>query len=319
MLLSTPWRHRCGPLEDEIRRAPQLLQLDLYRLYFGSAKIEAAAREAAAQNDARPAENETGAFVRAVYEGRFRDRSLDGYDAGDLLRDVALGLNRWTAVITEVFRAEPTARDDIALLQFRNTAAGFAERMKHKGGTLVELGLSVPPGVSSADAEQRATRSLFDKLMPKVLDARRTISAQSVYEQFQQLGGAQRQAIASKIQGELNAPPASIAETPHPIRNLLVTAASGSGVNKVPPRKTQESSTATRAYSPGDGIGTPRGNLVYLGLGGDGYHHVRGSDKTEPYRIPVHIDTRDKNEVRAWAIRSVDMEDIDPSVLYPPS
>jgi hypothetical protein len=298
---------------DRAKLQGLLLQLHRHGLYFGSAKIEAAAREAATQNGARPADNETGAFVRAVYEGQFRYASLDGYDAGDLARDVALGLNRWTAVTTEVFRAEPSARDDIALQQIRNTATGFAERMKREGGTLAALGLRVPPGMSSADAEQRATRSLFDKLVPRARAAGRTTSAQSLYEQFQQLGGAQRQAIAREIQGELDGPRS---------RNLQETAARGLiGVRRVQaaPGKTQESNTATRAYNPGDGIGTPWGNLEYLGLRGDGFHHVRGSDKNQPYRIPLHIDTRDRDAVRAWAIRSVERGDIDRSVLIGPT
>jgi hypothetical protein len=190
---------------DKAKLQGLLVQLHRHGLYFGSAKIEAAAREAATQNGARPADNETRAFVREVYQGQFRYAHLDGYDAGDLARDVALGVNRWAAVITELFRAEPTARDDILRQQHRNTATGFAERMKREGGTLATLGLKVPPGMSSAAAEQLATSLLIGELIPGVRAAGRTISAQSLHDQLQQLGGAQRQAIAREIQGALDA------------------------------------------------------------------------------------------------------------------
>jgi hypothetical protein len=190
---------------DRAKLQGLLVQLHRHGLYFGSAKIEAAAREAAARKGVGPADNETRAFVRDVYEGEFRYAHLDGYDAGDLARDVALGVNRWSAVITDVFRAEPTARDDIALQQSRNTATGFAERMKREGGTLATLGLKVPLGMSNAAAEQLATRLLRVELVHRVRAEGRSISAQSLYEQLQQLGGAQRQAIAREIQGELEA------------------------------------------------------------------------------------------------------------------
>ena len=190
--------------EDKAKLQGLLVQLHRYGLYFGSERIEAAAREAAGTN-APPVDRESRAFVRAVFQGKFRYASLEGYDAGDLARDVALGLNRWTAVITEVFRAEPTARDDIMLEQWRNLTDGFSERMNREGGTLRALGLRVPEGVSTTDAERYATASLIGELAPRVQSAGRAVSAQSLYDQFQQLGSAQRQAIAREIQGGLNA------------------------------------------------------------------------------------------------------------------
>jgi hypothetical protein len=59
--------------------------------------------------------------------------------------------------------------------------------------------------MSSAAAEQLATSLLIGELIPGVRAAGRTISAQSLHDQLQQLGGAQRQAIAREIQGALDA------------------------------------------------------------------------------------------------------------------
>lgn len=72
---------------------------------------------------------------------------------------------------------------------------------------------------------------------------------------------------------------------------------------------TQGASTATQKsppanasqYKPGDRIGTPEGELVYVGRKEDGKVYVQSS--TSLYEVPAHLRTKD--EVRAWAIRSV--------------
>jgi hypothetical protein len=68
-------------------------------------------------------------------------------------------------------------------------------------------------------------------------------------------------------------------------------------------------------YRPGDGIGTPYGNLVYRGVGDDGFLHVQS--RTSDYRVPTHVGN-DRDAVRAWAIRSVEQGDIDRNALYQP-
>jgi TfoX/Sxy family transcriptional regulator of competence genes len=66
-------------------------------------------------------------------------------------------------------------------------------------------------------------------------------------------------------------------------------------------------------YKPGEGIGTPHGNLLFKGLGDDGFYHVQS--RTTDYRIPPHVGT-DRDSVRAWAIRSVEQGHIDRNTLY---
>jgi hypothetical protein len=66
-------------------------------------------------------------------------------------------------------------------------------------------------------------------------------------------------------------------------------------------------------YRVGDGIGTPYGNLLFKGLGDDGFLHVQ--TRTTDYRVPVHLGN-DRDEIRAWAIRSVEQGHIDRSALY---
>jgi hypothetical protein len=197
-----PVSERAMAPEDRAKLQGLLVQLHRYGLYFGSPTIEAAARSAAslAPTQGTP---EDRAFVRDVFQGKFRHASLDGYDAGDLARDITLGLNRWTAALS-ILDAGGTARDDIMLDQSRNRLEGFQQRMNREGGTLAALNLRLPAGVSAADAEALATSMLASELAPQVRAAGRELSAQSLYEQFQRLGAAQRSALAREIQGELD-------------------------------------------------------------------------------------------------------------------
>ncbi len=79
---------------------------------------------------------------------------------------------------------------------------------------------------------------------------------------------------------------------------------------------TAQRRSQSEPYRAGDGIGTPYGNLVFKGVGDDGYLHVQ--TRTTDYRIPTHLNN-DRDEIRAWAIRSVERGDIKAQDLYPGS
>jgi hypothetical protein len=64
-------------------------------------------------------------------------------------------------------------------------------------------------------------------------------------------------------------------------------------------------------YKPGDRIGTPEGELTYVGRKADGNAYV--SSQTTEYRVPPNL--RSKDEIRAWAIRAVTNNSIS-SPLY---
>lgn len=189
---------------DKARLQDLLAQLHIHGLYFGSARIEAAAREAAARVGAEPADAQTRAFVREVFQGKFRHASLEGYSGTDLARDVLLGINRWTALVTELARVDPLARDDITLQQSLKDHEGLARRLHRQGGALRALGLRAPAGLGAAEAERIATDVLAHDLAKRVHAAGRVINGQTLYEQFQQLGQAQRLAIGREIQGRLD-------------------------------------------------------------------------------------------------------------------
>ncbi|TXI49246.1 MAG: hypothetical protein E6Q50_08645 [Lysobacter sp.] len=76
----------------------------------------------------------------------------------------------------------------------------------------------------------------------------------------------------------------------------------------------EPSRSRNEPYQAGDGIGTPYGNLVYRGLGVDGYLHVQS--RTTDYRVPTHLGS-DRDAIRSWAIRSVEEGAIDRTRLYP--
>jgi hypothetical protein len=73
-------------------------------------------------------------------------------------------------------------------------------------------------------------------------------------------------------------------------------------------------------YRPNDRIGTPDGEMVFDGIGDDGYYYVSG--RTIPgettkrsYRVPPHLHSAD--EIRAWVIRQVNAGNIDQRCLFP--
>ena len=72
-------------------------------------------------------------------------------------------------------------------------------------------------------------------------------------------------------------------------------------------------STGNRSYKSGDYIGTPWGQLLYLGRQPDGQVYVQS--RTTRYVVPSHLHTRD--EIRAWAINTIRHGGIGTESLYP--
>jgi len=81
-----------------------------------------------------------------------------------------------------------------------------------------------------------------------------------------------------------------------------------------PSSPAEQSRSRAEPYRAGDGIGTPYGNLVFRGLGVDGYLHAQS--RTTDYRVPTHLGD-DRDAIRSWAIRSVEQGHIDRADLYP--
>jgi hypothetical protein len=76
----------------------------------------------------------------------------------------------------------------------------------------------------------------------------------------------------------------------------------------------QQSQWPATTYEPNTGVGTPYGQMVYLGASGEGLgRYVAGRTKT--YRVPDELKTRDG--IRAWVIRQLNANNIDRQDLYP--
>ncbi len=79
---------------------------------------------------------------------------------------------------------------------------------------------------------------------------------------------------------------------------------------------TQQSAPSDASfYKPGDRIGTPEGELTYVGRKADGKVYVQSS--TSLYEVPANLRTKD--EIRAWAIRSVTSNSINTPLYNPTS
>jgi hypothetical protein len=185
-------------------------------MYFQSPSIQAAARrasliEAAMRQDAArtsaPAANPASrAFVRDVFEGRYRQNSIERpYGPGELARDVALGLNRYAGPVLYAITPRPTADNDTMYQQWRHDIHGLQARMDTLGGTLRELGIEVSPGMNTSNAERAATEALSRTLRTRALSAGQTPTAQAMFEQFGQLSPSDRAKLTGDVQRAVDA------------------------------------------------------------------------------------------------------------------
>ncbi len=146
-------------------------------------------------------------FVRDVFEGGFRP--IGSYNAGDLARDVFLGLNRYTAIVAAVFDPQPTANDSLILQQRNSAISGLQSRLNATHGGVLRA-LSLPSGgrqgAAYARHEQQAMQALHQVLETKVRQANRTYSAQALYDAFLAMPQAERSQLRALINASLNLP-----------------------------------------------------------------------------------------------------------------
>jgi hypothetical protein len=211
-----PWSPNRMSAGDRTALQNLLVRMDRNEMYFQSPSIQAAARrasliEAAMRQDAArtsaPAANPASrAFVRDVFEGRYRQNSIERpYGPGELARDVALGLNRYAGPVLYAITPRPTADNDTMYQQWRHDIHGLQARMDTLGGTLRELGIEVSPGMNTSNAERAATEALSRTLRTRALSAGQTPTAQAMFEQFGQLSPSDRAKLTGDVQRAVDA------------------------------------------------------------------------------------------------------------------
>jgi len=68
------------------------------------------------------------------------------------------------------------------------------------------------------------------------------------------------------------------------------------------------------AYAVGEGIGTPFGRVVWAGVSANGTAQVK--TRTTTYDLPISVNPANRDEVRAWVLRSVEHGHIPAAHLY---
>lgn len=184
-----------------------LVRMDRAGVYFDSPTIKEAAQ--AAGKTAGPAKNADKAeqtFTRHVFQGKFRSEAEHQYNVGDGVRDILLGLNRVTAIVTSLFEASRTANGELPKNAIAARVAGFEARMMLKGGTLSALGLREPAGTTRKMYEAHATRILIGELEQRLGKQRKEATSEALYQAFNQLTGTEKRAIAKRIEAQLRKP-----------------------------------------------------------------------------------------------------------------
>ena len=146
-------------------------------------------------------------FVRDVFEGDFRPISTSG--AGDVARDVFLGLNRWTAAASVLLDAQPLANDVVMLQKFRSTISGLQRRIDANDGGVLRA-LNVPSGGRRGQdymqLEQKALWSLHEVLATKVHTSNQQYSAETLYQAFVSMPQTERNQLGALLNATLNRP-----------------------------------------------------------------------------------------------------------------
>jgi hypothetical protein len=200
---------------DKTKLQGVLAQMGRYDLNFGSDRIQQASADAlrergapsatsSATPSATPVSADQRRFVREVFQGTYRREAAQGYSSGDLVRDVLLGANRFAAPLADLFSPQPTARDEDYLARGANQAQGFSQRMALDGGTLKALGLTVPTGLSTAQAQTQATQLLRSAMATRLQQRNVANTSEAQYQAFRALTPNQREGLAMQIQAQLN-------------------------------------------------------------------------------------------------------------------
>jgi hypothetical protein len=184
-----------------------LQNLDKAGTYFQSEAVKTAAKEASKLADRKTtgdAAEQT--FTRQVFAGKFRNQAVHQYNFGDGVRDVALGLNRVTAVVATLFDAQPLADGTLPKEKMAADAKGFSSRMALKGGTVKALALKTPTSQTRQVAEEKATTALGAVLTQRLWAKNEYPSAEAKYQEFGRLSADERKAVTARVQAELDRP-----------------------------------------------------------------------------------------------------------------
>jgi hypothetical protein len=195
-----------------------LLKLERQGQYFGSYRVQTAARDAqfkfgnskfypgnAPATKTVPETAREAAFTREVFQGKFRKDAVHQYNFGDGVRDAAVfGLNRFVAAAATVFEASPVSDGTLPVARMTRESKGFALRMASQGSTLQQLGLSAKGSKVDAATDARATEALNAIMLRRLMLAEKPVSAQARYAAFQALTLTERSAVAVQVQSILN-------------------------------------------------------------------------------------------------------------------
>jgi hypothetical protein len=216
----TPEQIRQLPPEDRAQLPPNPLTREQSREVFetlaliqrnglaglyGSAKVSEAAGAVGGRTSTPPSNAQ---FVRDVFEGDFRRDPAGGYDAGDFLRDLTLGLSRVGQVVAGL-DAGATANEEQVMERNRAATAGLGERLNaQEGGVLKALRIDTR-GLSAsqqASMSNDALQGLAYALRGRAYEANREPSGQGLYDTFRQLSEADRNAIGARVNAALRRP-----------------------------------------------------------------------------------------------------------------
>jgi hypothetical protein len=198
---------RPDPLNTQQREQLQgtLASLNAYGLDFGSQKIRAAAADAARNQGGENKPPPDRQFVRDVFEGDFRHAFTEGYDLGDLGRDVLIGANRWLGVATSL-DAGSVANDNAYMRQAQAREDGLTARLDaNRGGVFKALDIDTS-GLSGAALDQfkgKLTSGLASVLHGRLVERNVAVTSQSLYDEFTRLPAAERRAIAARLNAAL--------------------------------------------------------------------------------------------------------------------
>jgi hypothetical protein len=182
-----------------------LAKLDKTGTYFGSEKVKTAAQQASKNlGDTVKVKPEDAAFTRQVFNGKFRKEAVHQYNFGDGVRDVALGVNRWTAVVTTLFNAAPVADGTLPRDKMAAESKGFAARMGSQGSTSQQLGLKPAGNKVDPATDAKATDALNTVMSRRLMFAGKPANAQARVEAFKALTPAERKVVADEVQSTLN-------------------------------------------------------------------------------------------------------------------
>ena len=193
---------RAFTAEERTKLNGLLVQLNRAGVYFDSPVIKEAAQAAGAHaGPAAGADASEQNFTRNVFQGKFRSEAVHQYNVGDGARDLLLGINRITAIVTSVFEATPVGTNsELPKDAIAARVKGFESRMGLKGGTLSALGLREPAGTTRTVYESRASLLLI-RILEKKLS--KHSGSEALYQKFNQLSASEVRAIARSIKAQL--------------------------------------------------------------------------------------------------------------------